>query len=79
MTIRQFFCGLRGHDRTLHFKNRPGRWPCTVVLRCDSCEHETPGLAPLPPAYRQTYSGDPRRHRLSMRKLLTLTKRKDAA
>jgi hypothetical protein len=36
-TIRQFFCGLQGHDALLHFdKTR-------ISLQCVSCGHETPG------------------------------------
>lgn len=35
--MRQFMCGLHGHDRLLHFER--GR----LSLRCMSCGHETPG------------------------------------
>jgi hypothetical protein len=35
--LRQFICGLHGHDSLLHFAN--GR----VSLLCSSCGHETPG------------------------------------
>ena len=36
-TLRQFLCGLRGHDSLLHFEQ--GR----MRLRCASCGHESPG------------------------------------
>jgi hypothetical protein len=35
--LRQFVCGLHGHDSLLHFEN--GR----MSLLCTSCGHETPG------------------------------------
>jgi hypothetical protein len=35
--LRQFICGLHGHDSLLHFAD--GR----VSLLCSSCGHETPG------------------------------------
>ena len=35
--LRQFICGLHGHDSLLHFGE--GR----VSLLCASCGHETPG------------------------------------
>jgi hypothetical protein len=35
--LRQFICGLRGHDALLHFEQ--GR----MSLQCTSCGHETPG------------------------------------
>lgn len=35
--VRQFVCGLHGHDALLHFGD--GR----VSLLCSSCGHETPG------------------------------------
>ena len=35
--MRQFICGLHGHDSLLHFGE--GR----VSLLCSSCGHETPG------------------------------------
>jgi hypothetical protein len=36
-SIRQFLCGLRGHDALLHFES--GR----MSLQCTSCDYETPG------------------------------------
>lgn len=35
--VRQFICGLHGHDSLLHFEQ--GR----MSLLCTSCGHETPG------------------------------------
>jgi len=35
--MRQFICGLHGHDALLHFED--GR----ISLLCASCGHETPG------------------------------------
>lgn len=36
-SVRQFICGLHGHDALLHFED--GR----MSLLCSSCGHETPG------------------------------------
>jgi len=35
--VRQFLCGLHGHDALLHFET--GR----LSMRCTSCGYETPG------------------------------------
>jgi hypothetical protein len=35
--VRQFICGLHGHDALLHFDH--GR----ISLLCTSCGHESPG------------------------------------
>ena len=35
--VRQFICGLHGHDALLHFEQ--GR----LSLQCTSCSYETPG------------------------------------
>ena len=35
--MRQFICGLHGHDALLHFEQ--GR----ISLQCTSCGYETPG------------------------------------
>ncbi len=37
VAVRQFMCGLHGHDALLHFEQ--GR----LSLRCTSCAFETPG------------------------------------
>ena len=44
--IRQFVCGLHGHDALLHFET--GR----LSMRCTSCGHETPGWEIKPSASR---------------------------
>ncbi len=35
--VRQFFCGLHGHDALLHFEDN------RISLLCSSCGHESPG------------------------------------
>jgi hypothetical protein len=35
--VRQFLCGLHGHDALLHFEQ--GR----ISLQCTSCGYQTPG------------------------------------
>mgnify|MGYP003351588329 CR=1 FL=1 len=42
--VRQFICGLHGHDALLHVES--GR----MSLRCTSCDYETDGwdLSPVP-------------------------------
>jgi hypothetical protein len=35
--VRQFICGLHGHDALLHFER--GK----ISLQCASCGHESPG------------------------------------
>jgi hypothetical protein len=54
-SLRQMFCGLRGHDTMLHFEDE------RMALRCVSCGHETPGweLNEVPPTI--TVRGDARR------------------
>lgn len=37
LTLRRFFCGLRGHDTLLQFED------ARMFLRCASCGHESPG------------------------------------
>jgi len=37
LQLRQFMCGLHGHDSLMHFEQ--GR----ISLLCASCGHETPG------------------------------------
>ena len=37
LQVRQFFCGLHGHDALLHFED--GR----ISLLCASCGHKSPG------------------------------------
>jgi hypothetical protein len=53
--VRQFICGLTGHDSLLHFGE--GR----VSLLCSSCGHETPGWdVKGTPARRQAATPDRR-------------------
>ena len=42
--IRQFVCGLHGHDALLHFEK------ARLSMRCTTCGYETPGwdLKPAP-------------------------------
>jgi hypothetical protein len=63
--LRQMVCGLRGHDRLLHFEEE------RMSLRCVSCGHETPGwtLNQAPPSV--TVRGDARRHALVRPKLVS--------
>lgn len=35
--VRQFVCGLHGHDALLHFE------PDRLSMRCITCGHQTPG------------------------------------
>jgi hypothetical protein len=35
--VRQFLCGLHGHDSLLHFEHE------RLSLQCTSCGYETPG------------------------------------
>jgi hypothetical protein len=54
--LRQFICGLHGHDSLLHFEH--GR----ISLLCTSCGHETPGWDVKGAPARD---GQPAQHRLS--------------
>ena len=64
--LRHMFCGLRGHDRLLHFED------ARLSLRCVSCGHETPGweLNEVPPTV--TVRGDARRHALARPQLISV-------
>ena len=64
-SLRQMFCGLRGHDTLLHFEDE------RMSLRCVSCGHETPGweLNEVPPTV--TVRGDARRHALVRPQLIS--------
>jgi hypothetical protein len=44
--IRQFVCGLHGHDELPHFE------PRRLSMRCTTCGHETPGWDLKPAALR---------------------------
>ena len=53
--VRQFICGLHGHDTLLHFGE--GR----VSLLCSSCGYETPGWdVKGSPAHRHATPPQPR-------------------
>jgi hypothetical protein len=57
--LRQFYCGLHGHDRLLQFGAE------RMFLQCVSCGHESPGweLTEAPP--KMVLRGDARRHALN--------------
>ena len=53
--VRQFICGLHGHDALLHYGN--GR----LSLLCTSCGHETPGWdTTREPAHAEAVKRTPR-------------------
>ena len=56
--VRQFSCGLSGHDALPNYKKD------RLSLRCVTCGHESPGweLTARPP--RPVAAGDAQRHRL---------------
>jgi hypothetical protein len=64
-SMRQAFCGLRGHDTLLRFEDQ------RMALRCVSCGHETPGweLNEVPPTV--TVRGDARRHAIARPQLIS--------
>ena len=53
--VRQFICGLHGHDALLHFDQRH------VSLMCVVCGHQTPGWN-LPGAAASSRTGNPDHH-----------------
>jgi hypothetical protein len=62
--IGQVVCGLHGHDSVLHFEGR------RVMMRCTSCQHDTPGWEVSGQGPRLRYAGDARRHTLKPRLVL---------
>jgi hypothetical protein len=56
--LRQFICGLHGHDALLHFG--PGR----VSLQCTSCGYETPGWDVRTEPHGPATEGQPRMLRM---------------
>jgi hypothetical protein len=56
--VRQWLCGLKGHERYLH--TEAGR----MTLRCVGCGLDSPGWDTSRRAYQITYAGDPVRHRI---------------
>jgi hypothetical protein len=57
-SIRQAFCGLRGHDSVLHFEEN------RVLLRCTSCNYDSPGWDVGRTRPRLLVEGDAQRHLL---------------
>jgi hypothetical protein len=57
--LRQFVCGLHGHDALLHFER--GR----ISLQCASCGHESPGWEVKGVVRHQTESAPRRMHLIS--------------
>src|SRR4051812_4629293 len=62
--MRQFYCGLHGHDSLIHFEKE------RLSMQCASCGHETPGweLTETPP--KVVLRGDSRRHQLVRPRLI---------
>ena len=58
--VRQFVCGLHGHDELLHFE------PRRLSMRCTTCGHETPGWDLKPAALRPAAQTKPRVLRLPL-------------
>jgi hypothetical protein len=62
--LRQFMCGLHGHDTLLHFDNQ------RVSLQCVSCGYESPGwTVPGGPAARGRASSQPAQTGLRERRI----------
>lgn len=57
-SIRQAYCGLRGHDSVLHFEEN------RVLLRCTSCGYDSPGWDVGQTRPRLRLEGDAERHLL---------------
>jgi len=57
--VRQFICGLHGHDPLLHFGQQ------RMSLQCVSCGFETPGWDLNERRPRVRFHGDPQRQRLA--------------
>ena len=53
--LRQFLCGLHGHDALLHFEQ------ARLSLQCTSCGYETPGWDLRPERQRETTLVESRR------------------
>jgi hypothetical protein len=61
--MRQFVCGLHGHDELMHFET--GR----LSMRCTTCGHETPGWDLKPVASRPATQAKSRVLRLPLRRV----------
>jgi hypothetical protein len=59
-SVRQFICGLHGHDALLHFEH--GR----MSLLCASCGHESPGWEVKGAALKQAVETTPRPVRVAI-------------
>jgi hypothetical protein len=59
-SVRQFVCGLHGHDELPHFE------PRRLSMRCTTCGHETPGWDLQPAALRPSAPARPRVLRLPL-------------
>jgi hypothetical protein len=66
--LGQVICGLHGHDAVLHFEGN------RVMMRCTSCQHDTPGWEISGQGPRQRYAGDAHRHLLNPKPRLVLRK-----
>ena len=58
--VRQFVCGLHGHDALLHFES------ARLSMRCTTCGYETPGWELKPAAPRPSAQAKPRVLRLPL-------------
>ena len=58
--VRQFACGLHGHDALLHFE------AARLSMRCTTCGYETPGWELKPAASRPAAQAKPRVVRLPL-------------
>jgi hypothetical protein len=56
--LRQFICGLHGHDPMLHFDHQ------RMSLECATCGFETPGWELDGRRPRPVFRGDPQHHLL---------------
>ncbi|MBI2835575.1 MAG: hypothetical protein HYX76_14220 [Acidobacteria bacterium] len=67
--IKQFICGLHGHDSMLHFEEN------RVMLRCSSCGWDSPGWEVGDRRPRPRFAGDARRHLLARRAPVLITRK----
>jgi hypothetical protein len=66
--VGQVLCGLHGHDSVLHFEGN------RVMMRCTSCQYDTPGWEISGQGPRVRYTGDAHRHMLPSKPRLVLRK-----
>jgi hypothetical protein len=59
-SIRQFVCGLHGHDELMHFEAR------RLSMRCTTCGHETSGWDLKPASGQPAIQTKPRVLRLPL-------------